>query len=133
MENVKKNAIPMKTLNDAIVMRNVENLEKAAICKRHLRTPKIINDCCGWRRSNSGWKFPNVLKCKHLLKEYPELSTTASNIYLVDGANAVLSPMSTAESGSIDKIRRSRKINQWWIILMTPCILEMAKPFKPRI
>ena len=35
MENVKKNAIPMKTLNDAIVMRNtiLKNLEKAAICK----------------------------------------------------------------------------------------------------
>jgi NADH dehydrogenase len=29
MENVKKNAIPMKTLNDAIVMRNtlLKNLE----------------------------------------------------------------------------------------------------------
>jgi NADH dehydrogenase len=35
MENVKKNAIPMKTLNDAIEMRNtiLKNLEKAAICK----------------------------------------------------------------------------------------------------
>jgi NADH dehydrogenase len=34
MENVKKNAIPMKTLNDAIEMRNtILNLEKAAICK----------------------------------------------------------------------------------------------------
>ena len=35
MENVMKNAIPMKTLNDAIEMRNtlLKNLEKAAICK----------------------------------------------------------------------------------------------------
>ena len=35
MENVKKNAIPMKTLNDAIEMRNklLQNMEKAAICK----------------------------------------------------------------------------------------------------
>lgn len=35
MENVKKNAIPMKTLNDAIEMRNtlLKNLEKAAICR----------------------------------------------------------------------------------------------------
>jgi NADH dehydrogenase len=30
----KENAIPMKTLNDAIEMRNnIKNLEKAAICK----------------------------------------------------------------------------------------------------
>jgi NADH dehydrogenase len=33
MENVKKNAIPMKTLNDAIEMRNTILKKKAAICK----------------------------------------------------------------------------------------------------
>src|SRR5687767_514884 len=34
MENVKKHAIPMKTLNDAIEMRNklLQRMEKAAIC-----------------------------------------------------------------------------------------------------
>ena len=44
MENVKKNAIPMKTLNDAIVMRNtlLKNLEKAAICKDIRERRKLL-------------------------------------------------------------------------------------------
>ena len=44
MENVRKNAIPMKTLNDAIEMRNtlLKNLEKAAICKDIRKRRKLL-------------------------------------------------------------------------------------------
>jgi NADH dehydrogenase len=47
----------------------------------------------------SGCHFAEMRK--NMLKEYPELSTTASNIYLVDGANAVLSPMSKASQEEV--------------------------------
>jgi NADH dehydrogenase len=98
MENVKKNAIPMKTLNDAIEMRNalLKNLEKAAICKdirkrRTLLTIVVVGG--GPTGVEISGMFAEMRK-NILLKEYPELDTTASNIYLVDGGDALLSPMS---------------------------------------
>ena len=44
MENVKKHSIPMKTLNDAIEMRNtiLKNLEKAAICNDIRERRKLL-------------------------------------------------------------------------------------------
>ncbi|MGQ7947737.1 NAD(P)/FAD-dependent oxidoreductase [Flavobacterium sp. WC2509] len=100
MENVKKNAIPMKTLNDAIEMRNalLKNLEKAAICKdirerRKLLTIVVVGG--GPTGVEVSGMFAEMRK-NILLKEYPELETSASNIYLVDGGDALLSPMSTA-------------------------------------
>lgn len=98
MENVKKNAIPMKTLNDAIEMRNalLKNLEKAAITKDiHERRKYLTIVVAGGGPTGvevSGM-FAEMRK-NILLNEYPELQTSASNIYLVDGGDALLSPMS---------------------------------------
>lgn len=99
MENVKKNAIPMKTLNDAIEMRNtlLKNLEKASITKdirerRKLLTLVVVGG--GPTGVEVSGMFAEMRK-NILLKEYPELETSASNIYLVDGGEALLSPMST--------------------------------------
>lgn len=98
MENVKKNAIPMKTLNDAIVMRNtlLKNLEKAAITKDIRKRRKLLTIVVaggGPTGVEISGMFAEMRK-NILLKEYPELETTASNIYLVDGAPALLTPMS---------------------------------------
>lgn len=100
MENVKKNAIPMKTLNDAIEMRNalLKNLEKAAICKDiHERRKYLTIVVVGG--GPTGVEVSGMfaeMRRNILLKEYPELQTSASNIYLIDGGDALLSPMSTA-------------------------------------
>lgn len=100
MENVKKNAIPMKTLNDAIEMRNtlLKNLEKASICKdirkrRKLLTIVVVGG--GPTGVEVSGMFAEMRK-NILIREYPELETSASNIYLVDGGEALLSPMSVA-------------------------------------
>lgn len=100
MENVKKNAIPMKTLNDAIEMRNtlIKNLEKASICKdiRKRRTLLTIVVAGG---GPTGVEISGMfaeMRKNILLKEYPELETSVSNIYLVDGGDALLAPMSKA-------------------------------------
>lgn len=100
MENVMKNAIPMKTLNDAIVMRNtlLKNLEKAAICKEIRKRRKLLTIVVaggGPTGVEVSGMFAEMRK-NILLKEYPELETTASNIYLVDGGDALLAPMSEA-------------------------------------
>jgi NADH dehydrogenase len=98
LENVKKNAIPMKTLNDAIVMRNtiLKNLEKAAICKdtRERRALLTIVVAGGGPTGVEVSGMFAELKRSIFLKEYPELATTASNIYLIDGGPVLLAPMS---------------------------------------
>lgn len=98
MENVRKNAIPMKTLNDAIVMRNtlLKNLEKAAITKDIRKRRKLLTIVVaggGPTGVEISGMFAEMRK-KIFLKEYPEFLTSASNIYLVDGAPALLTPMS---------------------------------------
>lgn len=98
MENVKKNAIPMKTLNDAIVMRNtlLKNLEKAAITKDIRKRRKLLTVVVaggGPTGVEISGMFAEMRK-NIFLKEYPEFGTTASNIYLVDGGPALLGPMS---------------------------------------
>ncbi|OCB76068.1 NAD(P)/FAD-dependent oxidoreductase [Flavobacterium crassostreae] len=98
MENVKKNAIPMKTLNDAIAMRNtiLKNLEKAAICKDTRERRKLLTIVVAGG-GPTGVEVSGMfaeMKKSIILKEYPELATAASNIYLVDGGPVLLAPMS---------------------------------------
>ncbi|GGB67177.1 NADH dehydrogenase [Flavobacterium suaedae] len=98
MENVKNNAIPMKTLNDAIEMRNVllQRTEKAAICKDMRERRKYLNIVIaggGPTGVELSGMFAEMRKGA-LRKEYPELATSVSNIYLVDGGSQLLSPMS---------------------------------------
>lgn len=100
MENVMKNAIPMKTLNDAIVMRNtlLKNLEKASITKDIRKRRKLLTIVVaggGPTGVEVSGMFAEMRK-NILLKEYPELETSVSNVYLVDGGDALLAPMSKA-------------------------------------
>lgn len=98
MENVRKNSIPMKTLNDAIEMRNklLQRMEKATLYKNSRERRKYLNIVVagggptGVEVSGMFAEMRNGI----LRKEYPELSTSISNIFLVDGGDALLAPMS---------------------------------------
>ena len=90
----------MKTLNDALEMRNtiLKNLEKAAVTKdirerRKLLTIVVVGG--GPTGVEVSGMFAEMRK-SILRKEYPELDTAASNIYLIDGGTELLSPMSEA-------------------------------------
>jgi NADH dehydrogenase len=90
----------MKTLNDAIVMRNtiLKNLEKAAICKDIRKRRELLTIVVAGG-GPTGVEVSGMfaeLKKNIFLKEYPELATAASNIYLIDGGPALLAPMSKA-------------------------------------
>jgi NADH dehydrogenase len=100
MENVQKNAIPMKTLADAIEMRNrlLQNMEKAVITTDIRERRKLLTIVVAGG-GPTGVEVSGMLAEMRkgiLLKEYPELSTSASKLYLVDGAKSLLSPMSEA-------------------------------------
>jgi len=107
MENVQKNAIPMKTLSDAIEMRNklLQNMEKAVITKDIRERRKLLTIVVAGG-GPTGVEVSGMLAEMRngiLLKEYPELGTAASNLYLVDGASSLLSPMSEASQNDTYK------------------------------
>ncbi|TRW24269.1 NAD(P)/FAD-dependent oxidoreductase [Flavobacterium zepuense] len=98
MENVRKNAIPMKTLNDALEMRNklLQRMEKATLHKNSRERRKYLNIVVaggGPTGVEVSGMFAEMRKGV-LRKEYPELATSVSNVYLVDGGDALLAPMS---------------------------------------
>jgi NADH dehydrogenase len=98
MENVKKNSIPMKTIEDAIYMRNtlLERLEQASRepdinARRKLLTIVVAGG--GPTGVEISGMFADMKKLV-VPKDYPELIGSQGEIYLVDGLSAVLTPMS---------------------------------------
>ena len=98
MENVKRNATPMKTLDDALEMRNrmLLQMEKASVSNDPAEVKKLLTVVIagggptGVEISGMFAEMRNGI----LRKEYPELAGKGSEIYLVDGGDALLSPMS---------------------------------------
>ncbi|WP_367881682.1 NAD(P)/FAD-dependent oxidoreductase [Flavobacterium sp. ZE23DGlu08] len=99
MENVKKNAILMKTLDDALNMRNIllQRIEKAAITKNKAEKKKLLTMVVaggGPTDVEVSGIFAEMSKTI-IQKEYPELANLGqTEIYLIDGGKALLAPMS---------------------------------------
>ena len=97
-EQIEANAVPMKSVEDALVMRNTlfANLEKAAIARTLGERKKLLTMVVAGA-GPTGVEVAGMLAEmeKYIFrKDYPELSETEISIYLVDGQGAVLSPMS---------------------------------------
>lgn len=98
MENIRKAALPMKTVDDAIEIRNyvLQKMEEATITtdeveKRKLTTVVIAGG------GPTGVEIAGMLaemRKSILRKDYPELAAHKAHIYLVDGASALLTSMS---------------------------------------
>lgn len=98
MENVKAHAIPMKTLSDALAMRNLllKRLELAARTKDSEIKKKLLTFVIAGG-GPTGVEVSGMfgeMRQSIILKDYPELSKDHGDIILVDGGNAVLAPMS---------------------------------------
>jgi NADH dehydrogenase len=100
MENVKRNALPMKTLSDALDLRNhiLQQLELATIETDDRERKKLLNIVVVGT-GPTGVEISGMLADmrRHILpKDYPELAATGiiPRIYLVDALDAVLKPMS---------------------------------------
>jgi len=96
MENVKKNSIPMKTVQDAIYMRNtlLERLERATREPDPAVRKKLTTIAGG---GPTGVEISGMfaeMKRVVIPKDYPELIGSNGEIYLVDGLKSVLAPMS---------------------------------------
>lgn len=99
MENVKKNAIPMKTLEDALNMRNTM-LQRTEIASNsnNLQEQEELMTIVVAGGGPTGVELSGMFAemSKTIIhKEYPELSHVKNaKIYLVDGGPALLAPMS---------------------------------------
>lgn len=98
MENIRKASLPMKTVDDAIVMRNtlLQRAEEAAIAtdpaERQRRYTIVIAG-----GGPTGVEIAGMLaemRANIFEKDYPELKSDNLRIVLVDGAPVLLGPMS---------------------------------------
>ncbi len=100
LENVRKNALPMKNLDDALELRNylLQIMESAAQTNDEEERKKLLTIVIAGA-GPTGVEISGMLaemKRKIVSKDYPELAdnTYKSHIYLADAANKVLLPMS---------------------------------------
>ncbi|TLV04049.1 NAD(P)/FAD-dependent oxidoreductase [Dyadobacter luticola] len=98
MENVKKNSVPMKTVQDALALRNhiLMNKERATKITDLNERKKILSIVVAGA-GPTGVEVSGMLAEMHkkiFKKDYPELNREEVQIYLVDALPVVLNPMS---------------------------------------
>jgi NADH dehydrogenase len=114
-ENIRKNALPMKTIVDAISLKNtiLERLEKATqttdVDERKKLTTFVVAGGGPTGVEIAG--MLSELKQNVLLKDYPELNNVAFDIHLIDGLPTVLAPMSKASQDYATRSLKKMGIN----------------------
>lgn len=98
MENIKNKSLPMKTIDDALVMRNqiLLNMEKAVQATTLVEKEKHLNIVIAGG-GPTGVEVAGMLAemgLKLAKKEYPEVQDLRTNLYLVDAMPVLLQPMS---------------------------------------
>ncbi|MFT3827558.1 MAG: NAD(P)/FAD-dependent oxidoreductase [Chitinophagaceae bacterium] len=99
LENVKNNAVPMKTINDAIELRNylLQVAEKATLAHSDEERDKLLTIVVAGG-GPSGVEISGILaEMRHSVvkKDYPELREKWWHLYLIDSGEHVLGPMSS--------------------------------------
>ena len=98
MQNVKECSLPMKTIDEALVLRNtlLLNMEKAVKAKDKAERDRLLNIVIAGG-GPTGVELAGMLAelgTNIARKEYPELTDVGSHVYLVDAGETLLSPMS---------------------------------------
>jgi NADH:ubiquinone reductase (H+-translocating) len=110
-ENIRKDAIPMKTVNDALEMRNrlLKRLETASVTKDPIERKKLTTVVIAGG-GPTGVEVSGMLAelRKYVIrKDYPELQGQGGEIYLVNGGESLLEPMSVkSQKHTYDALRR---------------------------
>lgn len=117
--NVFENALPMKTIDDALTIRNhvllkIEEAVRAKTAEDKQRLSNIVIAGGGPTGVEMAGMFAEMAKYI-ITKDYPEITQNGKNIYLIDGSPALLGPMSKkAQSeafGVLSKLGVNIKLN----------------------
>jgi len=99
IESIQKNAIPMKTIDDALRMRNdlLRTLEKAAVEEDPVERKKLSTIVVAGGGPTLVEVAGMLAEMKKYIatKDYPELKGSDGEIYIVDGSHALLNKMSS--------------------------------------
>ncbi len=109
MENVQNCALPMKTIDEALYLRNymLLTLEEAARNKDIKEAQKLQNIVIAGGGPTGVELAGMIAEMGSYIakKEYPEIKSALSNIYLIDALPTLLSPMSKmAQQAAYDKL-----------------------------
>src|SRR5699024_4604458 len=111
MDNIQQNALPMKTIDEAIEIRNylLQKMEEATFTEDWDERRKLRNVVIAGA-GPSGVEVAGMMAETRdiiLRRIYPEINEKKVNIYLVDGASAVLPPMSeSSQQYSYNKLKK---------------------------
>lgn len=99
IENLKENALPMKSIDDALHLRNMIliNMEKAARTENESERLKLTNIVIAGG-GPTGVELAGMIAemgTKIMNKDYPEMEKSKGKIYLVNSPQNVLNAMST--------------------------------------
>jgi NADH dehydrogenase len=108
MENIKQHALPMKTIDDALHLRNhiLLNMEKVVRSTDTNEKRKLLNIVIAGG-GPTGVEISGMIAEMgiHIIaKDYPELGNVTGNIYLVDAGPALLGPMSKKSQAEALKV-----------------------------
>ena len=108
MENVKKYSLPMKTIRDALKLRDhlLLNMEKAIRATNKFEKNKYFNIVISGG-GPTGVEIAGMLaEMVHSIgaKDYPEITDRSVNIILVDAAPVLLGPMSKKSQEEAEKV-----------------------------
>lgn len=111
-EHIKANSLPMKTVNDAIELRNFifQKTEDAVLEKNPIEREKLLTIVIAGG-GPTGVEVAGMLaemRQNIFAKDYPDLNGQTFKIYLVDGSESLLSPMSKkAQEYTLETLTKS--------------------------
>ena len=110
MENVKRHAMPMKTINDALNLRNtlLLNMEKAVRATTSGERDRDLNIVIAGG-GPTGVEVSGMLAemgTYIMRKEYPEINDLQTHIHLIDAGPVLLAPMSKKAQEEATRVLR---------------------------
>lgn len=108
MKSVEENAVPMKTINDALNMRNhlLLNMERAVRATNRKEKEKYLNIVIAGG-GPTGVEIAGMLAelgSYIAAKEYPEIANLRAYIHLIDAGPTLLGPMSKKAQNEAEKV-----------------------------
>lgn len=113
--NVEEKAIPMKTVSEAMGLRNalLDNFERALTCASEQERQELLNIVIVGGGA-TGVEVAGALAemKRHVLpKDYPDMDNSLMQIYLIEAGNRLLPAMSPENSRHVENYLRTMGVN----------------------